>query len=155
MCAGSSPSIATLNGFSLVHRITLTYSMQCSGKRGVLAIVQSGKVTQEKKRFSLDKVVSIFFSMIFFVPFLLFPTFFALFTIFILHFQPLYNFLFPISILFFVVFSYIFNPYYLPTFFEFFRIFLPFYYFFIFSPLYSRFILYSEILSFTFSSRFF
>lgn len=45
ICWGSSPSITTPQGFSLGHWITLTYSMQCSGRRGVFAIVQRGYVT--------------------------------------------------------------------------------------------------------------
>lgn len=36
------------NGFSFSHKIIFTYSTQCSGNRGVLAIVQSGKLTWKK-----------------------------------------------------------------------------------------------------------
>lgn len=38
------------------NNLTLTYSMQCSGNRGVFAIVQSGKLTCGGKRFNVHSM---------------------------------------------------------------------------------------------------
>ena len=43
MATVSSPGLE--KGFSLDHNRILTYSIQCSGNLGVLAIVHNGKLT--------------------------------------------------------------------------------------------------------------